>query len=560
MSFPIAYDSPYVRAVYEGRDGTFTLDVFGPDNVPPESPEVVRMAGPPDVAFGEVARAFGGGLIPWSVDFSLLDPSGHVAALLEAGPAVGETACRLSGPDGHGGTFTVWTRPMPAEEPLSASPRITPDAPVGLVTHDGLAALDEVEGTQTTNDTLADVLTRLWLAMPGDGEDGAAADRWEVWAAFPIAGAVNTEVDNLQLKTELAGVPGRGDFGTAYEQLRALAEGGTLSVYQPSDADPDEPRWEACPRSRVGTALACRVIGPDGVDGDDAPDVSDGTFPDRAEAMPPYFTDPTGRGADRVRRVGTISLEGTAGIAYDTPATGVLNTGVEESVYLDYFPAVAGVRFFVEDHRGSSGAGSPLGSYRLELVAGGTTYYGPDWSTSTQAMPEGTATTADLPAAGDVTLYLVGETSGPSSAQFSAGAVRLVDPDGDNVTDYAQTFGSAPGQPVALRLLPTLQTGSFVDAGPFDGLVSGGTYGTVAAVQAAERIAQQAVDLRQMTVEVVGLYGPQARFTLGGSVESSNPRSPWPEDVVLVPTGGVPDVERGTTVLSLIATTETPAS
>jgi hypothetical protein len=543
--------APYLTASYtRGRYGAYAVTVYGPAAGAPPSPAALRLTARPEVPFGDVSAAFGGGLIAHSADYRFDDPDGLLDGYFGDDFDPADWHVRITGPNGFGVTWTVWTQPMRGELQGSASPLVTGDAPAALGTHDGLAALEDRDADHVSVLRVATVAQRAQYAMPGRPAD-AAADWWPVWTAWPITApeAAAGHARDFRFAGEIAGEPDGGDFGTVYDQLRALCEGGTLSLFQPTDAPPDAPRWEAVPRSRVGTPTAYAD-----------PYVATGTTPDRARALPPHAADEAGTGAGRVRRVGTLRLTGAQQVAYATPMR-TLFEGESLTVPLTYVSATPGLRFRIAVEIANPDAD---GTFRLELTADdGTTYYGPAWSTTSTEMAPGDVTTADAPASGSLAVVMVGANGlDGGGAEFRPGAVRFEDPDGAPVTDYAVRIGEPGGQAVEVALLPPLEVwdgAAWVDPSQYDGLVSGGSYGTLPSATAAERLAQQAVNLRQMTAEVTGIWGPEARFTVAGR-SSGNARSPWDEDVVLVPTGGVPDLESGMTLLSLTATTETPAS
>lgn len=555
------YAAPLVTAAYEGRFGRYDLAVFGPapgprtaDGAP--DPTVLSLGDEPRCAFGEVAPAFGGGPLPWSVDVRATDPGGVLDGLFGDDFDPAAYAVRTTGPDGRGGTWTVWTRPMRGELQGTASPLVRASADAGLGTHDGLATLADVPAEAAAGVDLQALWGRLLhQAMPGRADDatgGGPQGRWDVDVAWPLTSAAEEAAGDVRLGGEPTGDPDdeSPDLGQVEDQLVALARAASLSVYQPSDAPPDAPRWEVRPRSRVGA---------------DRPAVE----------LPPYTADASGDAAGRVRRAGTVTLEGRAQVVYPTPSA-ALGTGEEEPVRVGEFAATPGLRFrFDETRREYLDRGDPhtLGEYRLELAGtDGQTYYGPDWGTSARTMSPG-ATTADLPVGGVVSLVLVGEDelldtddddATPDSrefARFFAGTVRLEDAAGDAVTDLAVRLGSPGGDPVALPLLPVLQvwTGTaWVGLSAVRSAVTGRSHATLAEAEAATRLAMQGANLRRMTVEVSGLWGPECRFTLAGR-DGGNLRSPWREDVELVATGGEVSLRRGTTLLSLVSALEVPA-
>ena len=552
MPVPASY-APHATASYTSpnRDRVYTWTLFGPSGTAPDPVPVFRLAGPPRVAFGEAsAPEFGGGLIAHSADYTFREGADVLDTLLDDAEA-GEYLCRITGPDGHGGTYTVWTRPMQGETQGSASPLVVRGATSGLGTHDGLAVLGDIEGVplSVVGRTLAYALNRVWLALPGIPVGG-----WfDIRAAWPIlaaTGGASGRVGDLRLTAEIAGEPERGTYGTIQDQLRTLCLAGTLSVYQPTDLPPDEPGWEIVPRSRVGVAEPGTLVEAVGDGGDSTSTAT--VLPDRTEVLPPFEVDTNQTGRRSVRRVGTIRLDGDTPIAYATPAGGF---AVTERVPLGTFGPTPGLRFAVNVPDPGEG------DLRLVLTASsdGTLYYGPDWSTSEQSMAfGGETTTADLPEAGALDVRLVPELLG-TETDFDAGTVALVDGAGDPVSDFVLVYGEPGGAAVTLPRLADLEArpsgGAWYAPTGWSGVVSGGPHGSVASASVAERAAQQGADLRALVVTVRGLYGPQARFTLTGSA-SGNARSPFPEDVTLIPIAGEPDLETGYTSLVLVSAAE----
>ncbi|MAQ95037.1 MAG: hypothetical protein CMM84_16100 [Rhodothermaceae bacterium] len=574
MSVPSSY-APHATASYTSpnRDRVYTWTLFGPSGTAPGPVPVFRLAGPPRVAFGEAsAPEFGGGLIAHSADYTFREGAGVLDDLLDDAEA-GEYLCRITGPDGHGGTYTVWTRPMQGETQGTASPLVLSAgaaASTGVGSHDGLAALEDNRGGLTTGAPLSDIVAGLLMALPGgpDGLGRAGAGFFEIHAAFPISApddAADALLSRLRPAREIVPTE-EADGGTVLQQLRVLAEAGTLSVYQPTDADPEEPRWEVATRSRVGTPLACSVLTSTG----SAISAASGTMPDRTETMPAYEADASGTGARRVRRASSIRFDGKVPITYPTPVAD-LGDGEEQAVPIGRFSPTPGLGFFVADRRADFTDGASavrLGSYRLELA-------GDDATTYTFAVTPDEVTVPLMPVAGALSLVLVGQTQDldtdnnpgtPDSTERAlflasspaAPGVLLQDAEGASITAFVLALNATGGKEVAVSLLSPLEAwdgAGWVPVTNYAGLVSGEEHGSIAAAQAAERAAQQGADLRALVVTVRGLYGPQARFTLAGSA-SGNPRSPFPEDVVLVPIAGEPDLETGYTSLVLVSVAE----
>lgn len=559
--------NPYVIAGWRGRYGTYAVAIYGP-SPGPSSPVGLVLASAPESAFGDVSRAFGGGLIASSADYRALDPTGELDRLFGDAYESVDYEVQISGPDGLGGTWGVHTRPMQGEEQGSHSPLVSPGSTVALGTHDGLATLADVDGSDTKAIGLENLFARLWEAMPG-AVDQAAPGIWDILADWPIATSEQADglVSRWRFSDEITGDAEKGDFGTIEEQLIALCEAGTLSIYQPTDSPGT---WEVRTRSRVGTAGSASLLEGDG----DRAAVSAAAFPNRTIALPSYTADDSGTGAGRVRRVSQLRMDGTGQIVYNIPAYGPLGDFDEQSVTIGRFTPATGLRFYLADARQeTSDAGSPvtLGSYRLELAGDDAVmYYGPDWSTSAQTMTPDAATTADIPVTGTVTLLLVGEDDNldtdndpgtpdtTESASFAASTLSLQDEAGDPITDYAITIGEPGGQAIELALLPAVEVfdgSAWVTPSGYTDAITSRVCGSLPACTATIRLAQQGSNLRQMTAEVTGLHGPQSRFLLVGR-DNGNDASPWPEDVELIPTGGEVNLDEGWTLMSLTSAKE----
>ncbi|MEM6286644.1 MAG: hypothetical protein AAF845_05765 [Bacteroidota bacterium] len=326
--------TPYVTASYRGRLGDYAVTIFGPSakDVPVWAPASLALAAQPDPTFAEPERAFGGGLMPWSVDYEFVDPDRRIEELFGDEFDPRDYPVQVTGPNGFLGaqapggaeTWTVWTRPMRGEVRETASPLTSnPEAhTVALGTHDGIATLSDIAGASLTGEDLAQVVALLWHALPGvDGpEDPLPNDPlhrleagwWDITARLSVTSpdAANDLLDKLRLAAEIMGDEGAGstggDVGTVQEQLLALVDALTLTAYQPTDGAPDGPTWEVAPRSRVGLPGTGTRLGAVG----DRAGATSGAFGVRTMPLPLRGEDRTRRAAARVRRAGTIIVEG----------------------------------------------------------------------------------------------------------------------------------------------------------------------------------------------------------------------------------------------------------
>ena len=542
---PADLSAPALSATTQGRFGTYTLDVYGP-TPPPLAPPTFGLEDAPAVKCGERDRAFGGGLSAWSVDLTLSRGVSELVALIDSSP--GSTLCRLSGPNGRGGTFTVWTRLVAGERERSAAPRVYGVGHLSLPTHDGVAALADAEPGFI--DSIAQALAQLWQALPGAIADGPNTEDepFAVWASWTLPAGTDPNVAAVSRLASRVVHPG---LESALQAVRALAEVGGLAVYQPSDAPPDAPRWEAVPRSALGTAEPVARLYLDGTDLDAAPAV----LPDREVPLPP-ITATTG-GAFELPALGRVAITGT--IERGLLAK-VLGDGTSDDTDLGHLEPTAGLRVRadvrLEDAQSASGQVAVI----FLRPDGGGAAVALDTALELSGDSYIYTTTSDLPSAGRVFVRRFGATTSGQDRVYLGGAVAAVDLSGSAI-DRAEAEVAPPG-PTAEITRPLLAENAAGNANTsWASRTTGAVYPSIESAAAATRASQQAIPLPLLDVVLRGLWGPEARFSLpAGPGDDGTTRSPFQNDVDLVVVGCEPDIRTGTTAATLAAVSVTPVS
>ena len=564
---------PHATATYHGRCGAYVVDVFTP--APPAEPERFHLAAAPKIKCGEREAAFGGGFSAWSVDYAVTaDTAGAVRAALALEAAPGDVLIRVTGDAGRGDgtTFTVWTRPLPGEPKRSASPRVTPSAPYAFAAHDGVAEPAPLNTFVQFGTSVANDVPRMWALLPGgyyDDAPAAADGPFALWLSWPL------RPDTLA-PSDIAGETAEVAFAefaeSVRDHVRRLCEVGQLAAYQPSDAPPDAPRWELVPRAALGTTETVARLYFDPGAGVVA---SAAALPAREVELPPFVADASGEGAGELAPLRSVALVypsggysrtlqgATLGVVARDPETARRTLG-----YVDAAPGVrievgVLVRWIQTDTLGVAVEVTPPGGAAqpvpVTVVAAESVRHPDEPLFTGGALNLSLRLTlradADLPTGGTVEVVLTGSVpeGAPEAQTFSELVASVVDPGGDPIERF-EALVDPYGQSAADITAPLDVLGE-TPAASYASTTTGLSYDSPLSAIGAGRASQQARPLATLDVELVGLWGPEARFTL-----PAGERSPFAEDVELVVVGCEVDLERVTTKAALVAAEVAPAS
>lgn len=600
-----------ITSTIEGRTGALTVGLYRKessadhgDGLPgsPSLPVELDLVDFSRIKGGEVKRQLGGGALGALWEATFLDPAGHLVSLFGAAYVEEDYYVRVTGPDGHGGTFYWWGSPMPVELEEEQAPDVYAGGEVLVRFRDGIGRLQGAVNAYTST-----VLASQLLYPLRDAAGLPVTARLPVWPEVGVGTgqAPDYDVNELSLFTQPFTTYSAGgglSENTAEDALAALAKLQTLSIFQATDVDG---AFYALPRALVGTEIddattlaaggdthpvtvAARSVTVDGEWGGEP----GGGVPRKGRyRLTPSAVRVTASADVNLVRDDRFEAQGGGAFPYWSTVSGAsavgpnggleLEAGDVEEQALGRFAATAGLRFYLWTLRPYLGLGSeftPLGDVRLILDGDdGTTYYGPDWATSAQdfaltwaeddlgdvEMEHEGVTAADLPVSGALRLQLRGDTSGADDAEFLRVRVAPVQDDGEGGWAAVRAFEAAPVADYVApatgdeRTIP-LPSATLTDGTPvlaWESLTAGATYDTLRDAAAAERLAQTAKAggeaLTALVTTIPGLVGPQFRVTLQGAAPFDG--SP----LVAVVTGYEIDLRYGLTRAALCeATTE----
>ena len=512
---------------------------------------------------GSLTPTFGGGLRGVGATVTLSDPLGVLVAARDATGRECDVFCRLRVPTGRADLpVYVWDlNVLSATRDRLLSPDLRALDETTVEMRCGLAGLErpvgEVAGwgaSTTAGRTLAEVFGGLLDLQPVQ-----APRRWVVVKLPVYPSATGWEgPDRLQLAAEQNGDGERlgrvSDPGTsAYEALRTLAEGLTLTVYQNPDPDTfrdfngdlvppggaldpvvSAPVWCVVPRREQGAEItdAYVTLGPS--------QAGPVTLPADAVALTPsaWLGVDT---YDDLEPIRSVAFERTPGAEAAVEVVGgeinedAQDDGDHVEAYVGRLGREPGLVFRGEIRAGYdkdvTRGGGEL-ALRLVGISGAVYWGGPlGWTTNPQAFLTGGVdtidVTADLPEPGNLYLWAWGHRDEPQEGQdvgdlvaYDVARVALVDPatgDVAEVGDQVVTVSAGlRGRTATVALLPRLDhvaSGGAVSrvttwtSGAWDA-AEVRTWGRLSEALAAERVAQEGQALRALSVHPSAQVGP----------------------------------------------------